>query len=71
MLPGVIVVLILSAVRGRRRGTFVGLKYGPFNDIPAVWKQYFASRTYKALPVGIAGVRSLTCSSLKHSYIVR
>ena len=37
------------------RGTFVGQKYGPFNDIPAVWDQYFGTKGYKALAAGIAG----------------
>lgn len=37
------------------RGTFVGMKYGPFNDIPAVWDQYFGSKPYKTLAAGIAG----------------
>ncbi|BDA49069.1 probable platelet-activating factor acetylhydrolase IB subunit beta at C-terminar half [Coccomyxa sp. Obi] len=37
------------------RGTFVGQKYGPFNDIPAVWDQFFGTKGYKALAAGIAG----------------
>ncbi|CAL8463966.1 g3501 [Coccomyxa elongata] len=37
------------------RGTFVGQKYGPFNDVPAVWDQFFGTKGYKALAAGIAG----------------
>jgi hypothetical protein len=45
------------------RGTFVGQKYGPFNDIPAVWDKFFGSKGYKALAAGIAGALATTSSS--------
>lgn len=48
-------------VDGGCRGTFVGQKYGPFNDIPAVWDQFFGTKGYKALAAGIAGALSLFC----------
>ncbi len=46
------------------RGTFVGQKYGPFNDIPAVWDQYFGTKGYKALAAGIAGALPSTFFSV-------
>ena len=48
------------------RGTFVGQKYGPFNDIPAVWDHFFGSKGYKALAAGIAGDPTLPHAGMEH-----
>lgn len=50
----------------------MGQKYGPFNDIPAVWDQFFVGKGYKALAAGIAGApRPCLCvfSVLSDQYI--
>ncbi|KAK9905658.1 hypothetical protein WJX75_004011 [Coccomyxa subellipsoidea] len=37
------------------RGTFLGSAWGPFSDVKKVWAEFFASKPYKSLPLGIAG----------------
>lgn len=49
----------------------MGQKYGPFNDIPAVWDQFFGTKGYKALAAGIAGaLTSLTSSVWSQAFLL-
>ncbi|BDA47685.1 probable platelet-activating factor acetylhydrolase IB subunit beta [Coccomyxa sp. Obi] len=37
------------------RGTFLGAPWGPFSDVKKVWAEFFASKPYTSLALGIAG----------------
>ena len=43
------------------RGTFLGAPWGPFSDVKKVWAEFFASKPYTSLPLGIAGDFFLLC----------
>lgn len=40
---------------GGCRGTFLGAPWGPFSDVKKVWAEFFASKPYTSLALGIAG----------------
>ncbi|EIE23771.1 SGNH hydrolase [Coccomyxa subellipsoidea C-169] len=36
-------------------GSFLGSAWGPFSDVKKVWAEFFATKPYRSLPLGIAG----------------